>query len=1097
MIISSAFSGRIVQLTDALDRFDAVSNHVCAVDDILKGLGFDALIASRFAHPDRVIRRVPMETLNLSCKDILIVHYYGYSDGLIEWLDNQYCTKVMIYHNITPHIYFNEGTATHNFCKDGRKQLQELIGKFHYFWGDSSFNVQELIELGVDQKKTGILPIVIDPLMLTNRICKPRCGRWVFVGRIAGNKGIVQLIDLFAKMHRSNSRIASNLTIIGGFDRNDPYYKLVMDAINRSACGEAIILTGKVSDEERDRILSESSVYVSLSQHEGFGVPLIEASHFDLPVVALDNGAIAETLGQTGVFRTVHELETEICKLADDEIHHAEICALQKANTHRFTSKMAETTLKRLLSTLLPNRTRYRTVSVVICTYNRREYLARCLEYLQFQSNDNFEVVVVDGPSNDGTKELIYSYRDRIKIGQNSEKNLSKSRNIGIELSGGDVIAFIDDDAIPFDDWIDQILIAYSERPLTVAGLGGPAYYAGTFWFQAEDNGINANCQVKVNIASDEIGKNGWLRYNTGTNATFSRTCLLEIDGFDEQYDYFLDESELCYRLQMAGSLIDYVPEIYVRHEFAQSHNRLGRFNYNWHTICKNTTYFLATHGSREGKDLQKTISARMKEERIAPLDAAVEEGKLSSEERDRHVDAVNRGVEQGLRDAKFWPRTRKLAAKISDFKRFGTRHDRPAVGRDLSPLHICIVSREAPPFAGSGGVGTLYYHLASELLLMGHHVSFVVPGGEDKVHRQGRLTVYFTKPETYKLPALCEGFSRNVEWSLKVVSRLAEIERERRIDVVDNALWDTEALAFSLIDRAVRPPLVVRLVTPYAVSADHNGWNPPAEQIVQFMEAERTLVKNADAVIPISNVVAETMIEKYGLTRDERWTVGHCGVAHWPAFDVNEGYGEFPELAGVDPERLSRSKLIVFVGRLERRKGIDLILEAAESFLNADPDAFLILAGRDPDGWGDRFRERLKGELGARFAALGEVSNATREKLLAHAFCLLFPSRYESFGLVPLEAFVHGTPVIAARAGAIPEVIQDGKSGIIIEPDDASALSQAVVRLMGDKKFHEELSDGALSRVIELNARNSALHTIEVYIKAIRYNKSVFEISQ
>lgn len=1085
MILSSGFAGRIVQLTDALDRHDAVSNHVCAVDEILKGMGFDALIASRFAHPERDTLRVPRETLRLGCKDVLIVHYYGYSDGLVSWLDDQYCTKVLIYHNITPHGFFQEGTATYDLCQKGREQLTDLVGRFHAWWGDSAYNVRELVELGADPDKTAVLPIVIDPPQLAMPAEKVRSGQWIFVGRIAANKGIVELIGSFAAARRSDPEIATALVLIGAYDRDDPYYKRVAAAIEQSGYTDVIKLTGKIPDDERDRLMNESAVYVSMSEHEGFGVPMIEASYFDVPVVALDRGAVSETLGGIGVFKDTKALSADVARLARDADLRAATVAKQKRNARRFTRKIAESTLKRIIGALLPERSRYRTVSVVICTYNRRDYLERCLEYLTFQSNDNFEVVVVDGPSDDGTAELLESYRDRIKVGHNPERNLSKSRNIGIDLSAGDVIAFIDDDALPFDDWVDQILRAYSERPITVAGLGGPAYYAGTFWFQAEDNGINADCQAKVNIASDEIGKEGWLRYNTGTNATFVRSHLEAIDGFDEQYDYYLDESELCYRLQKAGTLIDYVPDVYVRHEFAQSHNREGRLNYNWFTICKNTAYFIATHGVRRGAALRNWLDARIKDERIRPLENALAEGKISAEERDRHVEAIKKGVAQGLRDAKSWPRTRKLAARPEDFLRYGTRHDRPAVGRDIAPMHICIVSREAPPFAGSGGVGTLYYHLASELLLMGHHVSFVVPGGEDKIHRQGRLTVYFTKPGAYKLPPLDGGFSSNVEWSLTAMSRLAEIARERPIDVVDSALWDTEALAFSLIGREHRPPLVIRLVTPYAISADHNCWNPPPDQLAQFMEAERTLVREADAVIAISNMIADTMTKKYGLARDDRWSVGHCGIANWPAFDVNEGYGEFPELDGVDATRLSRSKLIVFVGRLERRKGIDLILEAAEDILRADQDAFLILAGRDPEGWGDRFRDRLTGQLRERFASLGEVSNATREKLLAHAFCLLFPSRYESFGLVPLEAFVHGTPVIAARAGAIPEVIQDGESGILVDPYDAPALAKAVANLMSDENLHRRLSAGAASRVRELNARNSALHTVDVYVRA------------
>lgn len=1094
MIFSSAFAGRIIQFTDALDVFDAVSNQVCALDDILRDLGFDAVIASRFAHPDRESRRVPRDRLNLGARDVLIVHFYGFAEGLTDWISEQYCTKIIIYHNITPHQFFPPGTSAYKFCKDGRAQLGHLVPHFHAWWGVSAFNVQELIDLGAVSDKCAILPIIVEPGSSAYGHGAVRWGQWVFVGRIVANKQVVELVELFSSMRHSSPDIAKSLVLVGGFDRADPYFLKVADAIARSGCADVIRMTGKIDNAERDALIKESAVYVSLSTHEGFGVPLIEAAHFGVPVVALDRAVVGETLGGIGVFESNDEVRDDIARLASDPDYRAARISAQIHNAKRFSSKTIEAQVCALLSKHVPDKNRFRTLSVVICTYNRRDYLERCLDYLTYQSSDNFEVIVVDGPSDDGTSELLEDWKGKIKIGHNPERNLSKSRNIGIDLAAGDVVAFIDDDALPFDDWVEQIFKSYHERPLTVAGLGGPAYYAGSFWFQAEDNGINADCQAKVNIASEEIGKSGWRRYNTGTNATFVRDHLEAIDGFDEQYDYYLDESELCFRLQGAGRLIDYVPEIYVRHEFAQSHNRGGRYNYNWFTICKNTAYFLATHGPLRGNALRKAIDKRMQEERIAPLDAAMAEGKLPANERDRHVEAIKKGVMQGLEDAEGWPRTRKIAPRPQNFLRFFTRTDRPAVGRDLPALHICIVSREAPPFAGSGGVGTLYYHLASELLLMGHHVSLIVPGGESRVHTQGRLTVYFTKPESYRLPPLEGGFAGNMEWSLTALTRLAEIAGQRRIDVVDSALWDTEALAYALIEKTDRPPLVLRLVTPYAVSAEHNGWNPPPEQIAQFMEAERTLVREANAVIPISDMIATTMTEKYGLVRDHRWSVGHCGIAHWPAFDVNEGYDEFPELEGVDVARLAKSKVVLFVGRLEKRKGIDLILDAAEDILHADPEAFLVVAGRDPEGWAVRFGERLKGQLGERFAALGEVSNATREKLMAHAFCLLFPSRYESFGLVPLEAFVHGTPVIAARAGAIPEVVIDGECGLLIDPYDSGDLVAAVRKLLGDEALHGRLSAGARARIRELSARNSALHTVDVYQRAIRSAKAAPE---
>lgn len=1084
MYFSTDFRGKIVQLTDALDRYDAVSNQVLALDAILQEQGFRTLIASRFAHPEREHLVVKRENLELTEDDVLLLHYYGYSEGLEDWLAAQYCTKVLIYHNITPEQFFSANEAMFTFCRDGRRQLETLLPQFRFLWGVSEFNINDLVKLGGDKGKTAVVPNIVD----TNDTLQPNArttGHWVFVGRVAPNKGLVELVELFARVHKRATHAARSLTVIGGTNPKDAYVRRVREAISKSGCEDVIRLTGKITDEERDQILANSDLYISLSEHEGFGVPLVEVPLRGLPVLALDRSAVAETLGGIGVYSDVKKLEKAVLSLTKDPATRDVLLEAQQENARRFSASAVSAKLADALRSIIPSKGQFKTVSIVICTYNRRDYLERCLDYLTFQSNDNFEVIVVNGPSDDGTDELLASRRGQIKTAKNPERNLSKSRNIGIEASAGDVVAFIDDDALPFDDWIDRILREYNSRPLTTAALGGPVYYAGSFWFQAEDNGISSDCQVKVSVHSSEIGRGGWYRYNTGTNATFTRDALRRANGFDEQYDYFLDESELCLRLQKAGWLVGYAPEVVVRHEFAKSHNRSGKFNYHWFTICKNTAYFIATNGPHKGKSLESFVKKRIEEERVAPLDEAVRKGDLSPAERDRHVDAIWNGVKQGLDDVRHAPRTRKIRHDAKDFLQYGTRRDRLAVLRDCAPLHICIVSKEFPPFTGSGGVGTLYYHLASELLLMGHHVSVIVPAGEDRLHRQGRLSVHFTVQRPFSLPVNDNGFAGNIDWSLSALSKLAAVHRERRIDIVDSALWDAEALAFSLLDS--RPPLVVRLVTPYEVSAVINGWNPSPVQRDYFVEGERTLVQRADAVIPISRMIASTVAKTHGVHPDSRWSVGHCGIAPWPFFDVNAGYDDFPELDTLDSAQMKAADLVLFIGRLELRKGIDLILDAAPGILKENSQAVLVIGGRDPEDWASRFRASVPAEFHSRMVFLGEVSDATREKLLAHAQCVLFPSRYESFGLVPLEAFVHGCPVIATRAGAIPEVVQPNKSGLLVDPGDTEALVEAVKRVLSDKKLRSRLSEGARLRVKELSARNSALHSLEVYQRVLR----------
>lgn len=1084
MQFNTSFTGRIVQVTEALDYGDAVSNQVIALGDLLKEMGFQTEIYSKWHNEDVAHHRRDIDELSLRDSDIVIYHYYGFAEHTVKAVTDQYCTKILMYHNITPHEFFEQGSKVHQFCLKGREQLKEMLARFHFFWGVSDYNLRELKDLGARPETCFVVPIIVPPFHRSGPAPTRDAGSWFFLGRIAPNKRQIELVRLFAEANKKSPETAQTLYIVGGYDVEDPYFASLQREIDAHSVRDKIRLTGKVSDEDREDIFSRAMVYVSLSEHEGFGVPLIEAPLRGVPVVAVDSSAVGETMGNcAGLVKTHAELSEFVAQLMVEGDLRASILGEQQVNAKRFLPKAVQRMTSSALQAALPQRRQFKRVSVVICTYNRRGYLERCLDYLRYQTCTDFEVVVVNGPSNDGTTELLDGYAGKIKIVQNSERNLSKSRNLGIELADGEIIAFIDDDAIPFDDWIHNILLEYNSRPLITAGLGGPAYYAGSFWFQAQDNGINKFSDAKVSIDSDEIGKNGWFRYNTGTNATFTRQHLRDVNGFDEQFDYYLDESELCFRLQQKNALIGYSEDVIVRHEFAQSHNRGGKHNYNWFTICKNTAYFVAAYSGWSDKLLRQKLEERMKEERVAPLDKAVQAGELSSSERNRHVAAIWEGIAQGLADAEHYPRSRKLAPQPNAFKPYSSSSSYPRVGKDIKSLHICIVTKEFPPFTGNGGVGTLYYHLASELLLMGHRVSIITPSGEDNVHSQGRFSIYFSKMQPGAwVNGLDGGFTTNLMWSVSAFHALSELHKKRPIDVVDSALWDTETLAISLLPSSSRPPVVLRLVTPYPVSSRINGWSVPDNVTALFVEAERTLLSRANAVIPISESIAKTVETEHGVRRDVRWQMAHCGIAYWPYFDVEKGYSEFQEFEKIPREALESSKLVVFVGRLERRKGIDLLMQSAQRILEADSDARLLIAGRDPEGWAQRVSEFLSKETADRIYFLGEVSDATRDKLLARAHCLVFPSRYESFGLVPLEAFVHGTPVIASRSGAIPEVVTHDFCGLLFEPESAESLADSVIRTLLEPGLRTRLSDGARTQIRRFSSRASAIRAVEVY---------------
>src|SRR5579885_1387837 len=114
------------------------------------------------------------------------------------------------------------------------------------------------------------------------------------------------------------------------------------------------------------------------------------------------------------------------------------------------------------------------TVSIVICTDGRAQALRNTLCSLSYLDYSAFEVCVVHGPTEDGTRELLEEYARRIKVGYNPERNLSVSRNIGIAMAAGEIVAFIDDDCIPEPEWLRDLVDALADA--AVGGAGGFVY---------------------------------------------------------------------------------------------------------------------------------------------------------------------------------------------------------------------------------------------------------------------------------------------------------------------------------------------------------------------------------------------------------------------------------------------------------------------------------------------------------------------------------------------------------------------------------------------------------------------------------------------
>jgi GT2 family glycosyltransferase len=249
-------------------------------------------------------------------------------------------------------------------------------------------------------------------------------------------------------------------------------------------------------------------------------------------------------------------------------------------------------------------------VSIVICTCERPTSISKTLLALENINNHNFEVIIIDASTNMDTVDMVTSLSQQssyyIKLDKINIKNISVSRNRGIKFASGSIIAFLDDDAIPPHDWIEKLLSIYSLHGDKCGGVGGTVRD-----MTKPDYPLQYHCGI-TNIISNTIAiRSGdninynqpqgfWYNGLMGANSSYRKDILEKINGYDEFFEYFLDETDVCLRVIQAGYEIHYC-DVVVDHYPQPSHNRKDQKHLTcWYSLAKNTTYFALKHAFKK-----------------------------------------------------------------------------------------------------------------------------------------------------------------------------------------------------------------------------------------------------------------------------------------------------------------------------------------------------------------------------------------------------------------------------------------------------------------------------------------------------------------
>jgi glycogen(starch) synthase len=372
--------------------------------------------------------------------------------------------------------------------------------------------------------------------------------------------------------------------------------------------------------------------------------------------------------------------------------------------------------------------------------------------------------------------------------------------------------------------------------------------------------------------------------------------------------------------------------------------------------------------------------------------------------------------------------------------------------------MRIAMVSRELPPHGG--GIGSYTEKTARALAARGHEVHVL----SEATHAEGVDVVDGVRIHRLRPPRLRP----------RVLARSLAVHRALRrlgpVDVVQACEWGGEAWAYSLRRGA---PLVTRLATPHVLVEELNGV-PAARRRRQAASRwlERSQTRRSDRVISPSAALADEVGRRWGLDREAIMVVP-TGIRP-------------PRVTTAPPAPLDAARYVLYFGRLEVRKGVDVWIDALPEVLRRHPDLLAVLVGEDVGIDGRPFpevaRERCGDDLWPRVRFLPRLPHDELFAIVAGAALVIMPSRWENMANACLEAMALGRPVVATTGSGFAELIDDGLSGRLVPPGDSAALGGAVVEALADEAALRRMGEAARRRALDFDLDVMAERLLTAY---------------
>jgi L-malate glycosyltransferase len=329
----------INQWLPAAHKGDAIGDSARRMRDLWRTLGHQSEIYALTIDDELKGDVLPFGDAGSTSGDVTMFHF-ALPSPMTDAFGRLPRGRVLQYHNVTPASFFAAyDPGLFRLASLARQELRSLVGRVDLALGVSAYNRRELDEAGFG--RTGVLPLAVDTSRVTRRSSRPALEKtlddefvnFLFVGRIAPNKKIEDHIKL-AEHYKRYVDAFYRFIFVGRYDAVPRYYSTIRALMSEfRLLNERFVFTGPVPDEDLAVYYQKAAVYISLSEHEGFCAPLLEAMAADVPVLAFGAAAVPETLGGAGVQFAPKDLEYAaelLGSLAFDDELRAKVIAGQR-----------------------------------------------------------------------------------------------------------------------------------------------------------------------------------------------------------------------------------------------------------------------------------------------------------------------------------------------------------------------------------------------------------------------------------------------------------------------------------------------------------------------------------------------------------------------------------------------------------------------------------------------------------------------------------------------------------------------------------------------------------------------------------------------